>query len=377
MGWRLRIRQTIASLSIFAGSSLLVAPMSAQGSKPLRVAIVGLVHGHVQGLLPALAKDNDAQLIAIVEPNVSLSHQYAAKYHLAPQLFYTDLEQMLNSQHPDAVLVYTTILDHRRVIEAAARHGISSMVEKPLSTTMEDALAIRAAAREHHVQVLVNYETTWYASNTEVLHAVDAGKLGTVRKVVIHDGHEGPKEIGVGPEWLPWLTDPVQNGAGALFDFGCYGADLMTVLMHGQTPLSVTAVTQTDKPQIYPHVDDDATVILRYPGTQAVLMPSWDWSFARKDMEVYGTGGSMVTVAAKDVLVRLKGQASPTEETAPPLARDESGSLAYLVAALRGQLKPDDDLSSLPTNMIVMQILTAARESARTGRTITLHPLPQ
>ncbi len=346
-------------------------------SGPIRVAIVGLVHGHVQGFLPALAKNPDAQLVAVVEPDTALAQRYAAKYNLATSLFYTDLETMLNKQHPDAVLVYTTILDHRRVIEAAARHGVSSMVEKPLATTMDDALAIRVAAREHHVQVLVNYETTWYASNAEVLEAVRAGKLGTVRKVVVHDGHEGPKEIGVGPEWLPWLTDPRQDGAGALFDFGCYGADLMTVMMGGKAPLTVTAVTQTNKPEIYPHVDDDATVILRYPGAQAVLMPSWDWSFARKDMEVYGTGGAMTAVDATGVQSRYKGQANATEEKAPALPEDQSTSLKYLAAVLRGVIKPAGDLSALDTNLVAMQILTAARESAQSGKTITLQPLPR
>ena len=314
---------------LFCGLSTMAAQQSETAGQagPVRVVIVGLVHGHVQGFLPALAQSKDAQLVAIVEPDKGLARQYAQRFHLDPSLFRTDLDGTLKALHPDAVLVYTTILDHRRVIEAAARYGISSMVEKPLSTTMEDALAIRRAAREHHVHVLVNYETTWYASNAEVLAAVKRGELGTVRKVVVHDGHEGPKEIGVGPEWLPWLTDPKQDGAGALFDFGCYGADLMTVLRNGQAPESVTAVTQTDKPAIYPHVDDDATVILRYPGAQAVLMPSWNWSFARKDMEVYGTEGSMVTVAANNVLVRRKGQAAPAEETAPALAPDESSSL--------------------------------------------------
>jgi predicted dehydrogenase len=352
--------------------------LAAQAAQsPVRVAIVGLVHGHVQGFLPALATDPDTKLVAIVEPNTQLAQQYAERFHLAKELFYTDLEQMLNAQHPDAVLVYTTIADHRRVIEAAARHGVSSMVEKPLSTTLQDALAIRQAARAHHVQVLVNYETTWYASNADVLAAVRDGKLGVVRKVIVHDGHQGPKEIGVGPEWLPWLTDPKQNGAGALFDFGCYGADLVTVMMQGKAPLTVTAVTQTDKPQIYPHVDDDATVILRYPGAQAVLMPSWDWSFSRKDMEVYGTDGLMETVAANNVMVRLKGQPAETEESAPPLPADESGSLQYLTAVLRGQIDPGHDLSSLPTNIVVMQILTAALESAQTGKTVTLQPLPQ
>ena len=193
----------------------------------------------------------------------------------------------------------------------------------------------------------------------------------------MHDGHEGPKEIGVGPEWLPWLTDPKQNGAGALFDFGCYGADLMTVLRNGEAPVSVTAVTQTDKPDIYPHVDDDATVILRYPGAQAVLMPSWNWSFARTDMEVYGTKGTMVTVAAKDVLVRRTGEAAPKEEPAPALPPDESSSLQYLTAVLHGAIQAKGDLSALDTNMVVMQILTAARESAETGRTVDLKPLPQ
>jgi glucose-fructose oxidoreductase len=344
---------------------------------PIRVAIIGLVHGHVKGFLGALPGNQSATLVAIVEPQQPLAKEYAGKYHLDSKLFYTDIERMFNEQHPDAVLVYTTIADHRKVIEAAARHGASSMVEKPLSTTLEDAIAIRAIARKQHVQVLVNYETTWYPSNREVFAEVEQGKLGDLRKVVVHDGHDGPKEIGVGPEWLPWLTDPAQNGAGALFDFGCYGADLMTVLMHGQTPISVTAVTQTDKPEIYPKVDDDATVILRYPKTQAVLMPSWNWSFARKDLEVYGNAGYVITVGSDHLRVRYRGQNVESQTSAPPLAKPAGNSLDYLAAVLHGRIKPDGDLSSLDTNVVVMQILDGARRSAQTGRTVAIEPLPK
>ena len=353
------------------------SPPEPNSNKPIRVAIVGLVHGHVKGFLAALPKNPNAQLVAIVEPNTTLAQQYASQYNLPKSLFETDLEHMLTAQHPDAVLVYTTIQNHRRVIEAAARHNISSMVEKPLSTTMEDALAIRAAAREHHVNVLVNYETTWYASNAEAVHEAGSGKLGDLRKIVVHDGHEGPKEIGVGPEWLPWLTDPIQNGAGALFDFGCYGADLATVLMHGQPPLSVTAVMQTDKPGTYPHVDDDATVILRYPKTQAVIMPSWNWPFSRKDMEVYGATGYIITVASSDVRTRYQGEKAESQNTARPLPAKQSNSLDYLAAVLHGEINPQGDLSSLDTNIVVMQILDAARTSAKTARTVELNPLPQ
>jgi glucose-fructose oxidoreductase len=372
----------------FCGSLLLFLTLvtSAHGAEPpIRVAIVGLVHGHAKGFLGSLAKNESATLVAIVEPDESLARDYAARFHLDTALFYTDLEKMLTERHPDAVLVYTAIADHRKIIEAAARHHVTSMVEKPLATTMEDALAIRDIARAQKVHVLVNYETTWYASNHE-LFGLAAGSgnpraeaaLGNIRKVVIHDGHEGPKEIHVEPEFLNWLTDPAQNGAGALFDFGCYGADLMTVLMHGQPPISVTAVAQTDKPEIYSRVDDDATVILRYPKAQAVLMPSWNWSFSRKDSEVYGTAGYAVTVGPDHLRVRYRGQDAETQLTAAPLALEQSNSLNYLAAVLHNHIDPErnGDLSSLKTNLIVMQILDAARRSAQTGQTITLVPLP-
>ena len=362
----------IAVLSLLACGSLgAVTPGS-----PVRVVIVGLVHDHARGLFGPLSKNQNVQLVGVVEPDQSLVATYTAQFHLDPKLFFPDLDKTLDQLHPDAVLVYTDIQDHRKVIEAAARRGISSMVEKPLATNIADAIAIRNAAREHHVQVLVNYETTWYSSNAEAIREVNAGKLGAVRRVVVHDGHEGPKEIGVSPDFLKWLTDPEKNGAGAMFDFGCYGADLMTLLMHGETPLSVTAVALTDKPDIYPHVDDDATIIIRYPKAQAVLQPSWNWPFGRKDMEVYGATGYAITEAADHMRARYAGEKNESEVAVPPLAEGQQNSLDYLAGVLRGQIQAVGDLSSLDTNMVVMQILDAARESAKTGRTIDLKPLP-
>ncbi len=196
--------------------------------------------------------------------------------------------------------------------------------------------------------------------------------MGAVRLVVVHDGHQWPKEIGVPPEFLGWLTDPAQNGAGALYDFGCYGVDLMTVLMHGETPLTVTAVVTHDKPEIYPRVDDDSTITLTYPHAQAVIMGSWNWPFARKDMEVYGATGYAITVGPDQLRVRHEHESEEQLTTAPRLSPPQDNSLNYLAAVLRGQLVPKGDLSALDTNVIVMQILDAARESARTGKTVRL-----
>jgi glucose-fructose oxidoreductase len=367
---RLGVRVLLCLLSMVPGVSF------AQG-EPLRVAIVGLEHGHVAGFLKQFPTQHDVQLVGIVDSDTALCHRYAEQFHLDPGLFYTQLDELIAARHPQALLVYTSVGKHREVIEAAAQRGLSVMVEKPLTMSLEDALAIRHASKEHHIQVLVNYETTWYASNRAAYDEVAKGTVGDLRRIVVHDGHEGPKEIGVPPEFLKWLEDPEQNGDGALYDFGCYGADLVTWLMHGESPVSVTAVTQTDKPQIYPRVADESTVILRYPKAQAVLMGSWNWPFARKDMEVYGATGYLITVGPDKVRLRGKGQTQESETTAPPLTPPNDGSLHYLAAVLNGTLKPSGDLTSLDTNVVVMQILDAARQSAREGRTIKLALLPK
>ena len=121
----------------FTLPAITMAESSAQSSsaqsigKPLRVAIVGLVHGHVAGFLGPALKRSDIQIVGIVEPDQQLAHRYTNQFKLDPQLLYSDVEQMLTTVQPQAVLVYTDTRDHRRIVEAAARHRIPVMMEKP------------------------------------------------------------------------------------------------------------------------------------------------------------------------------------------------------------------------------------------------------
>jgi len=338
---------------------------------PLRVAIVGLVHGHVHGFLSQPRNLAEIEIVGVAEPDAHLLSAAASRYHFDPSILFSDLDEMLVKTHPQAVLVYTNTFDHRRVVEICARHGVNVMMEKPLATSVEDALAIQKAAREARIHVLVNYETSWYASNRAAYDLVHQGALGEIRKVVVHDGHKGPQEIGVEPEFFSWLTDPKLNGAGALFDFGCYGADLTTWLMDGQHPLTVTAVTQQIKPQIYPNVDDEATVILTYPKAQAIIQASWNWPFDRKDMEVYGQTESVITVKRDEIRLRRAGDSQEQQLAARPIPAPYDSELAYLRAVILDGAK-EDALSSLDTNVTVTEILDAARRSAAEGKTIHL-----
>jgi scyllo-inositol 2-dehydrogenase (NADP+) len=354
-----------AALVFVAGVS------SAQSAAPpLRVAVVGLVHGHVDGFFQHNLNRRDIDIVGVSDPSQSLFARYAKQFDLDPKLYYADLDDLLQKTRPQAVLVYTSTYDHRSVVETCARHGVHVMMEKPLAVSYADALAIAEAAQRGNIQVLVNYETTWYRSNNAAYELVRRGALGDVRKIVVHDGHRGPKEIRVQPEFLQWLTDPRLSGAGALFDFGCYGADLATWLMNGQTPQTVTAVTQTIKPDIYPNVDDEAVIVLKYPTAVAIIQASWNWPFDRKDMEVYGQKGYVITVARDDLRVRRPGeQEQPVK--AKDLAAPYDDPLTELRAVVLDGAKPDG-LTSLATNLIAMEILDAARASAATGKTVAL-----
>jgi len=346
-----------------------LVPLMAGDDKPLRLAIAGLVHGHVDGFLQAIRNRSDVQLAGIFDPDRGLQQEYAQRFGLAGSLFFSDLAAMLDQTRPEAVASFTSTFDHPMVVEACAARYIDVMMEKPLAVSMEHARAIQRAAERAGIRVIVNYETTWYPSHGAMWDLIKHSRAaGDVRKMVAMDGHEGPKEIGVGPEFLAWLTDPVKNGAGALYDFGCYGANLMTWMMENQRPLAVTAMTQQIKPHIYAHVDDEATILVEYPKAQGIIQASWNWPFSRKDFEVYGEHGYAIATGGNVLRVRLPGS---EEQVRKPdaLPSDERDSVSYLRAVVRGKLRPSG-LSSLENNMIVTEILAAARESARTGRKI-------
>jgi predicted dehydrogenase len=350
---------------------------SEEAKPPVHLAMIGLVHDHAYGFIPLTRGRPDVQLVGIVEPDVDLAASYAEQFKLDASLFYTNLASLLAKTNVDAVAAFTTTLDHQRVVEMCAPLHIHVMMEKPLAVNMHEARAIQTAARNGGIQVIVNYETTWYRSSQAAYKLADQEHaIGDLRKIVVHDGHPGPREIGCSEVFLKWLTDPELNGGGALPDFGCYGADLITWLMAGQRPTSVFAVTQHIKPEVYPKVEDEATVVLTYPKAQGIIQGSWNWPFSRKDMEIYGTTGYVLAPQKDSLRVRkLDTQESELQLLAPPPSSPLQDQISYLVSVVRGETKPSGP-SCLEINLIVTEILDAARDSARTGRRIDLPTTP-
>jgi predicted dehydrogenase len=356
-------------LGLLLCSSIHLFSLPAHGQNLLKVCVAGMNHDHVNNILNQF-KQGEVVIIGISESDYGLVSKYKQRYGLPDSLFYKDINEMLMHQKPDVVLAYNPISDHIDVVRSCAPKGISVMVEKPLATTVKDAEEMARLAKEYKIHLLTNYETTWYGSTQQVYEMIhDQHALGNIVKMIVHDGHQGPVEIGCSPAFLSWLTDPVKNGGGAIMDFGCYGANLMTWLMQGQTPRSVSAVVHHIKPSLYPKVDDDATIMLEYPNATGIVEASWNWPFGIKDLEVFGKSGYVHAFNANTM--ERKDSASYYSVTVKPNSYKDN--IQYLNAVLRGAIQPENDLSSLANNLVVVRILEAARESARTGKKVLLN----
>lgn len=347
--------------------------LSAQ-STPLKVGVVGLTHTHVHWILGREDR-GDIRIVGIVEPNRDLAARYAAQHGYSMDIVFNTMEEMITATHPEAVTAFGTIYEHLEVVEKCAPLGIHVMVEKPLAVSLKHARKMEALAKKHHIQLLTNYETTWYPSNHKAYELLNEGTIGSVRKIVVRDGHRGPKKIGINSEFLDWLTDPVQNGGGAIMDFGCYGANLATWLQQGEKPSSVTAITQQLQAENNPQVDDDATIILTYDSANVIIQASWDWPIGRKDMDIYGLTGAIYADNRNNLRLRIaEGYDGYNEETFKLEERTTpwNDPFALLASIIKKEITlPPYDPTSLENNMLVMEILEAARKSAKTKKMVT------
>ncbi len=339
----------------------------------IRMGIVGMTHDHVNGILQN-TKHEGMILVGFAEPNRELAIRLLKKNSLPESLWYSSLEELISKTKPQAVCDFRSTFEHLETVEKCAPLKIHVMVEKPLAVNMIHANKMEALTKKHKIHLITNYETTWYGSHHQAFDMIHTqGAIGDIRKVVIMDGHKGPKEIGCSKEFLEWLTDPVKNGGGAIMDFGCYGADIMTWLMKGKRPLSVTAFAQTNKPEVYPKVDDEATIVVKYPKAQGIFQASWNWPFDRKDTEIYGQKGYILADKSSKMRVRI-GDRNAKEESLDvrPIPHPHNGAFSYFAAVVNGTIDPQNSLGSLKINMVAMEILDAAVQSSKTNKTVFL-----
>jgi glucose-fructose oxidoreductase len=361
LGWLIGALMLISSLAM------------AQTPAKTRLAIVGLDHDHVWGLLKTIASEQDAALVAIADPHADLIEKAKARVPKSVA-FFTDYVQMLEEAKPEAVIVTTANNRHLEILRECAKRKIHFFTEKPMASTGADAREMERLARQAGIKLMVNYWNVWAPATQEAYRKVQGGLIGPVQKIIVQFGHQGPKEIGVSKYFGEWLYDPEKNGAGAMMDFGCYGAD-WALWLKGR-PRRVYAVALTLKPEQKNAVEDEAVIVLEYPDATAILQPSWNWPYSKGEVQLYGPKGSL-HVRGDGLLHQPAGK--ETSEAAPegtplatsPLPPEMRNAVAYFLDRIRNN-KPLDRPVAPELNVGVNEILDAAKESIRTGRAVDM-----
>ena len=344
-----------------------------EGAK-VRLAIVGLDHDHVWGILKDIDKEPDAELVAIAEENDALSTRAKARVPAGVK-FYTNFVQMLDEAKPDAVIATTANDRHLEILRECAKRHMHFSTEKPMATNGADAREMERLAKTAGIKLMVNYWNAWVAPTPAMVQRVRAGVVGPVQKIVVEYGHSGPKEIGVSKEFANWLYDEKKNGGGAIVDFGCYGAE-WALWLKGR-PTRVYATAKKLKMEQHNSVDDDATIVLDYPDATAILQASWDWPYGMERVKVFGPKGSLLATS-DELLFRDAHEdgGKPGLEGKPltlePLQRGKDNPVTYFVKSIH-ENTPIEDPVSARLNVQVVEILDAARESIRTGRAQEMH----
>ncbi len=364
-----RILIVMFALWALLGAANVSEAQSASGTVKTRLAVVGLDHDHVWSLLKDIAGEPSAELVAIAEADPALVSR-AQKEVPASVKFYADYVAMLDQAKPEAVIVATSNDRHLEILRQCAKRHVHYSTEKPMATRAADAREMERLAQEANIKLMVNYWNAWVAPSHDLLHRVRAGEVGPIQKIIVQYGHRGPKEIGISQQFANWLYDPVKNGGGAIMDFACYGAEL-SLWLKGR-PTRVYATTRKMKVEQNNKVDDDATIVLDYQDATAIIEASWDWPYTKEQVEVFGPKGSLL--ARHNTLQRRSADAhgpniAPDGEsvTLDALPKETSNPISYLVDCIRNN-KPIEDPVSARLNVQVMEILDAARESARTGK---------
>lgn len=329
---------------------------------PLRIAVLSFAHTHALSYVHAL-KDMPGVELLTADPDGAAAPDDAPRgASLAAQLgvAYVDSYDEVFTWGPDAVVIAAENSRHRELVERAAAAGAHVLCEKPLATTVEDAIAMRDACDRAGVLLMVAYPVRFSPAVRDAIAELRSGRLGRILGVTGVNNGKLPQE-------RLWFTDPELSGGGALVDHVVHCADLLDELLDERAE-SVRAVSNRILHSSRDlEVETGGLVSIRYPGgVVATIDCSWSWPMSSATW-----GGLTLQVVAERGTVTVspfaKGVAGHDAhgETWSPVGADlDALLLDEFVRAVREGSQPQPDAG---VGIRTVEVVKAAQASAARG----------
>jgi predicted dehydrogenase len=342
----------------------------------IRIAISGAGAIAERAHIPALKSVSDAQIVAIQSRTVEKAERVASALwpdeNARPQV-YSNYDQMLTREKPDAVCVFTPNRLHCEFTVKAFEAGAHVLVEKPMAATVAESRKMIDASIAAKRVLMVAMQRRYGGLERAIKDAIAAGAIGTPNFIRARLSHGGPQL------WAPgqtWFTTATEAGGGAMLDLGVHVADL-AIWFIGEVD-SVSGQVGTLAKTI--EVDDTGVMILQFKsGAIGVVEASWSSMPPLSALEVYGTEGRVMAGYPRlDVAIQMAdGSAAPGFSRDEIMTRFDAADLlapfrelaANFVAATQGKAAPFPDGTD---GLRAIETVEACYRSARLGQRIKL-----
>lgn len=306
-------------------------------------------------LADAVAETGLAEVVACYSRREEGRASFAERHGCRPT---SSLDELLSDPEVEGVLIATSHMSHREIIEQAASAGKAIFVEKPLTTTVEDAKASIEAAARAGVPLQVGHQRRRTAADRRISAMLDAGELGDVE--TLQATHSVPSGFTL-PEDA-WRWDEGHSPLGSMTSLGIHKIDSMAY--HAGPIRSVACSTRPGRTK---PIDEATVLALEFEsGAVGTLVTSFFTPFI-SELAVFGTERSAYNIAdGARLLVQRRGETAREEIELVPVD-PVVDQLAEFARVVRGEADPETDGM---VGLEVVAVLNAALESARTRRTV-------
>ena len=245
-----------------------------KSDRKLRIGIIGT--GGIAGShIASYKKQPDVEVVAGADLIPGKAEKFFKDNGVEAKAF-TDYKEMIDTMNLDAVSVCTYNRTHAECTIYALEHGLPVLLEKPMTVTLDEAIAIREAEKKSGKIVSVGFQPRFDANMPMIKKIVQSGELGRIYYVQTGGG----RRHGIPVSWSETFIENDKAGLGALGDIGCYSIDLVMNALGNPKPLTVTgtatdyfgttpeAYSQVGKPECAKKfsVDDFASAYIRLEG---------------------------------------------------------------------------------------------------------------
>jgi predicted dehydrogenase len=350
----------------------------------IRIGMISWAHVHAEFRAKAISEIPGARIVAIADDDVARGSAAAERFGVAD--FTADWRQLVARDDLDLVMVHSENGRHVDQVVAVAQSGKHVFCEKPIATTLGDAVAMADAVRAAGVDGTAAFVSRFSKEAARAKAIVDSGVLGDILFTRSIIGLAGIAEIGCPPDMVAWMQDPVLGGGGAWIDEGSHGIDLLRWLVGDISDISAMTANRA-KPGL--DAEDVGVATLRYAnGALGELTTAWSMAVdlgMRNALEVYGSTGTLVMRATDpfpQVEVYRAGddplwrgwtvphiepdQAEPHDYSSwPPHVHHYKREVASYLARVRADLRPFGP--TIEDGLACLAVIRAGYESAAEG----------